>query len=92
MAKLEDDNDVQATRCARAETMAELSEFDESQLTGGDEDADPDVLEVENKMRQLMSQVSLFLSDKGLLVWLGILVQLPNRIRSDVRLWHGRTA
>lgn len=57
MATLEDENDVQATRCARAETVAELSEFDETQAAGGDDDADPDVLEVEHKMKQLMSEV-----------------------------------
>lgn len=55
MMKVEDERDVVAAKMARAEAAAEMAEFDESQINA--DEVDPDVLKVEQEMKQLMDEV-----------------------------------
>lgn len=57
MMKVEDERDVVAAKMARAEAAAEMAEFDESQINADADEVDPDVLKVEQEMKQLMDEV-----------------------------------
>lgn len=59
MARVEDERDVVAAKVAGAEAVADLAEFDESQTNADGDEADPDVIKVEQEMKQLMDEVSL---------------------------------